>query len=345
LDWRWSLLLAAIVGAVAALSLTLPQAFDFDTVFRPVVWAWLRGQAVYSVGSTAYSFLNPPWTLPLLLPFALPPVGIGRALLLVFNVAVVLLSLRGRRRRRASILLTILSLPCGALLWNGQLEGFALLGIGLGFWALSCRSPWALSAALVLMGTKPQEATLVALLLLWHARGWHWREWLKVAALPAGAAVFSCASFGLDWVGAIGGASVGYAGDWVNVSWPWRFLGPSVPLLAVAWSAAVAALALRFTVRRPLSLYTLGVIVTANTLASPYVATHHLVVPLVMAWPWLLDRNLPLALVVYLTTLSPLLREGGDQTLNWLDFLFPLALMVSLLSVRRWVRPKEIPCD
>jgi hypothetical protein len=328
---------------VAALSLYLPPAFDFHTVFRPVVWEWLRGERIYTAGRTAYAFLNPPWTLPLLLPFALPPEPVGRALLFVFTVAVVVLAVRSARRRVAT-LMTLVSFPFLALVWNGQLEGLPLLGICLGAWAVRHHSSWALSAALVLMGTKPQGAGLALLLLLWHARSWHWRDWARIAALPALALGFALGLFGLDWVEAIAGASGGFAGDWVNTSWPWRFVGPSIPAIAVGWSVGIATLGLMLTARRPLSRYSLSVIVTANTLASPYVVTHHLILPLAVAWPWLLDRRWQPALVVYAMLLSPLLRSTGDQALNWLDFVFPLALMAALLGFYSEAREKEELC-
>jgi hypothetical protein len=338
--YRWLLLVTAVVLVVWALANWLPPAYDFHIFFRPVVWDWLRGQSPYDAWK---GFWNPPWMLLCLLPFALPPEPLGRALLFVFSVTVVMWGLRSVRRRRAATVLTLVSIPCLALFWHGQVEVFLLLGVWLGSWAIWERRSWALSAGLLLMGLKPQETALVVLLLLWHIRRWRWRECLRVATLPAMALVFSVAAFGLDWLHALYAAGDVYRETWINTSWIWRIFGPSRPGLAMACSLGIAALALGLTVSRPLTPYTLALVVTINVLASPYAATHHLVLSLVLAWPWLLDRHPLLALLVYLVSLTPLARLGGGQRLNWLDFLFPVALTVALLFFYREQKSRGMP--
>lgn len=337
-QYRWLILIGAGVLLVWALHPWLPPAYDLHTFFRPVVWDWLHGRSPYEVRE---GFWNPPWMLLCLLPFALPPEPVGRALLSVFSVAVTVVALRSARRRQLSTALALISFPCLALLWHGQVDAFPLLGIWLGSWAVWERRPWALSVGLLLMGLKPQETALVTLLLLWHARRWHWRAWLRIIVLPAAALIFSVIAFDLDWLRALFAAGDVYRETWINISWTWRFLGPSWPGLAAACSLAVAALVLGLVVSRPLTPYTLALTVTANMLVSPYVATHHLLLPLVLAWPWLLDRRPLLALLVYLTTLTPLARWNGAQGLNWLDFVFPVALMVALLFSYREQRSRE----
>ena len=125
------------------------------------------------------------------------------------------------------------------------------------------------------------------------------------------------------------------------MSWAWRVFGPSYPGLAIAWSLGIAAVALGLSARRPLTPHTLALAVTASAIASPYVTTHHLVLPLVLAWPHLLDRQPLLALPVYLTSLTPLARWVGDQGLNWLDFLFPVTLMLALLLFHHGQRVED----
>lgn len=325
---KWLILIGAGVLAVWALHPWLPPAYDFHMFFRPVVWDWLHGRSPYEARE---GFWNPPWMLLCLLPFALPPESVGRALLFVFSVMVVVWGLRSTRHRQLGTVLALISFPGLALLWHGQVDALPLLGIWLGSWAVWKRRPWALSAGLLLMVLKPQETALVILLLLWHARRWRGREWLRIAVPLVVALTFSVAAFGLDWPRALLAAGDVYRETWINTSWIWRAFGPSRPGLAVAWSLGIAAFALGLVVSRPLTPYTLALVTTANTLASPYVATHHLVLPLVLAWPWLLDRQPLLALPVYLITLTPLARWNGAQGLNWLDSLFPVVLTIALL--------------
>jgi hypothetical protein len=335
---RWLLPVVAGLLLVGVLARWLPPAYDFHVFFRPVVWDWLRGQSTYEGWE---GFWNPPWMLLCLLPFALPPEPVGRAMLLLFSVTVVVWVLRATRLRRVATALTLGSFPCLALFWTGQVEAFPLLGIWLGSWAVWERRPWVLSAGLFLMALKPQETALVTLLLLWHARRWHWGDWLRIAVLPAAALFFSVMAFGLDWLYALFAAGDVYREAGINTSWVWRTFGPSRPGLAVACSLGIAALALGLTVSRSLTPYTLALIVTGNVLASPYVATHHLVLPLALAWPWLFDRQPRLALPVYVASLTPLARWSGDQALNWLDFFFPVALMGALLLFYREQRSCE----
>jgi hypothetical protein len=336
--YRWLLLITVGLLAVPALAQWLPPAYDFHTFFRPVVWDWLHGRSPYEAHE---GFWNPPWMLLCLMPFALPPEPIGRALLFAFSVVVVAWVSCSSRRRQFSTALALVSFPCLALFWQGQVDAFPWLGIWLGSWAVWERRPWVLSVALLLIGLKPQETALVILLLLWHARQWHWREWLCIVVPLVAALIFSVVTFGLDWPRALFAAGDVYRETWINISWIWRVFGPSRPGVGVICSLGLSALALGLVMSRPLTSYTLALTVTANILASPYVATHHLVLPLVLAWSWLLDRQPLLALSVYVASLTPLARWSGDQALNWLDFLFPVALMVALLCFYREQRPCE----
>jgi len=330
-----ALVLLAVVWAWAR---WLPPAYDFSVFFRPAVWSCLRGASPYQ---TLERLHNPPWILAFLLPFALPPEPVGRALLLLFSVTSVLWVLRSFRRYRLAAALTLLSFPCWALFWNGQLEALILLGVWLGGWAAAKRRPGALAASLLIMSLKPQETALVVILLLWHARHWRRGEWARVLAPLAGVVWLSMLIFRCEWLQNFARAGDIYRGASVNISWWWRWWGQAWPGLALGCSAVITALAVGLALPRSLSPYTLALMATANAVASPYVETHHLTLVMVLAWPWLLDRQPLLALLVYATSLAPLARLNGDQGLNWLDFIFPVTLMLALLFFYReqLVRP------
>jgi len=117
--------------------------------------------------------------------------------------------------------------------------------------------------------------------------------------------------------------------------------GQRWPGLALACSSGLAVLTLGLTLSRPLSPHTLALGTVASVLVSPHVKSHHLVISMVLAWSWLLDRQPLLASLGYLTSLTPLLRLGGDQGINWLDFLFPITLMLALLLFFREQRLAE----
>jgi hypothetical protein len=342
LTGQFTLALASAAVVVWALARWLPAAYDWHMFFRPAVLGWLQGESPYAI---EVGFPNPPWLLLGLLPFALPPEPVGRALLVIFTITVFVLALQPIRRRRLASLLTLLSFPFLTSLWNGQMEAFPMFGVIVGYWAAQTRRPWAFSLGLLLMATKPQETGLVILLMLWSARRWHWKEWARMMALPAIALILSLAVFRLDWLRILYATGDEMPRTWVNISWVWRVIAPLWLWLALAYSMGVVALALVLTLRRPLSRYTVALMVVASVLASPYVATHHLVLPMALAWPWLLDRKPWLAALVYLTSLTPLARLSGDQSVNWLDFIFPVALAAALLFFYREQSPGQEPKD
>ena len=168
--------------------------------------------------------------------------------------------------------------------------------------------------------------------MVWAIRRWRWDEWLRVAVGPAVALALALATFDLSWVTTLLHATGQHHGGWVNIPFWWRF---APYWLAWLCSGVTAALGLWLTARRRFDRYTLALAVSFGAVSSPYLATHHLVLPMTLAWPWLLDRHPRLALLVYLTSLTPLLRLGGSQAINWLDFVFPLVLTAALLFFYR----------
>jgi len=322
-------LLAGLV--VWVLALWLPLAYDMHTFFYPAIHDWLDG----GLSDADWPDLNyTPWELMVFVPFALAPEPVGRALFLVFAIGVIVWATRSFARRRLALAMVFVSFPVLAMFWMGNMEPFPLLGAALSAWAIRERRPWVLGLGLVLLATKPQEAFLVAPVLLWAVRRWRRSEWVQVALAPIVVAFLTVALFDWSWLRKLLNAPGGYQSRWmwINISMWWRFAP-----YGVAWlcSIGVAVAGLVLIIRRRFDEYALALAVTFGAVASPYLATHHLVLPMTLAWPWLLDRKPWLAVLVYLTSLTPLARLGGDQSVNWLDFLFPLTLAVTLLFFYR----------
>jgi hypothetical protein len=125
---------------------------------------------------SALMMWNPPWTFPLLMPFAMLPYPVGRLLWLMVNFAVVLLSADriwrhygGQAERRwVAWLLGFTFMPALSALSSGQISAFMLLGI-VGFLHYVRRGQWwGAGAATVLVAIKPQFLYLFWIaLLLW----------------------------------------------------------------------------------------------------------------------------------------------------------------------------------
>jgi len=124
--------LAAIVltGLVIAMSVFLPPAVDWHGAFRPATLGILRGDSPYNTSG----FIYPPWTCLLLLPFAIFPEEIGRALLFLaylFGVAYSTYKLGGNK---VSTILILCSPPVIHGLLNGNIDGLVVLGFVLPPW-------------------------------------------------------------------------------------------------------------------------------------------------------------------------------------------------------------------
>jgi hypothetical protein len=129
------------------------------SMYRRVILCWLRGHNPYDLPGR-FQFYNPPWVLPLLLPFYLLPVHYGAAaLVFVTLVGVTYTSYRmGGRLWGTALLLT--SPPIVACLVCGQLDWLTLLGLVL--------PP---QYGIFLTVIKPQVGIVVA--LYWFTEIWH----------------------------------------------------------------------------------------------------------------------------------------------------------------------------
>lgn len=123
-------LVALIVTGLASLWLAaefLPPGIDWRDTYRPAALALLRGQSPYSVDI----FFAPPWALIPLLPFAMLPESIGRAVL--FLLALVCYAYTAfRLEARPPALAAFLASPVvmhGLL--NSNIEWLPLLGFVL----------------------------------------------------------------------------------------------------------------------------------------------------------------------------------------------------------------------
>lgn len=108
----------------------LPPAVDWHGGFRPAALAILRGDSPYNTPGFAF----PPWTCLLLLPFAIFPEEVGRALLFIaylFGVAYTTYKLSGNK---VATILILCSPPVMHGLLNGNIDGLVVLGFVLPPW-------------------------------------------------------------------------------------------------------------------------------------------------------------------------------------------------------------------
>ena len=326
---KWLGLAAGLVVLAYVFSRLLAPGYDLYGLFYPAIRDVWQGQFTYARWPL---FTNPPWVLLMLLPLGLFSVEMAHGLLVVSVLLALVWVMRDYRRFPGSYVLVVLSAPMFALVWLGQLEALSLLGAMLGYRAVTRRKAWQFALALLMLLAKPQETWVIILyLLIGSARRWSWRAWLQIMGTVAVIAVVSSIGLGFGWIPRIfNGPS--YASGWQNFSlWQWGQFIP-VPIVIGIWIiiAGVAAYAL---LRAGISRSGLGLAAVASNLLSPYLTAPHLLMTLSFGWGNLVDRSWRDGLIIYFTSLTPLLRViNADQALNRLDIVFLLLVLMNLIA-------------
>lgn len=312
---------------------------DYVHYFRPATLDWMNGTA--RLYADTPGFRNPPWTVLMLLPFALIPAWLGAGLVRLLTVGSVLMAAHtlseGRLGRSVGGVLALFSLPMLNALYRVQLVGFVVLGVVLGQVALRRRSPFLLVLGLLLVAVKPQLSILLALLWLWIVlRDWPGRSRWCVVACCAGGFIGTLVLFGprwpLDWLGE--------SHNWLDpnhpalISSPWR---ASVILGLPAWTPVLLALVLglvggpgviRRCGRSPLIA---GWAVALCMLLLPYQHSFDSLAILALALPPTAEVSLPLACSLYVLSFSQFLHVFALP--HWLGAALPVGGALALTGL------------
>jgi hypothetical protein len=240
--------LALLAGLAAALALAaaalfLPSGIDWHQTLRPAALALLHGASPYTATPGA-PYAGAPWGLWLLLPLALLPESLGRAL----HFSATLLAFAYAARRLGAgpwgAGLLVASPPVVHCLLNSNLDWMPVLGFVL-------PPQW----GLFLIAVKPQIGFTVA--LWWLVEAWRqggWREAVRVFAPVTAALALSLLVYG-----------------------PWPLKGLEIARLSAGWNASLWPLSLPAgfgllwaSLRRRDQRYAMG----AAPCLSPYVLFH-----------------------------------------------------------------------
>ena len=326
---KWIGLAAGLLALAYVFSRILAPGYDLDGLFYPAVRDVWQGQFTYARWPL---FTNPPWVLLMLLPLGLFSVEMAHGLLVVVTLLALVWVMRDYGRFPWSYVLVVLSAPMLALVWLGQLEAVSLLGALLGYRAVTRRRPWLFALALLMLLAKPQETWVISLLLLIGSlRRWPLRDWLRIIGIVAVVAIGSSLAWGFDWIARIfNGPS--YAGGWQNFSlWQWSQVMPA-PIVTGGMIIFAGASAYAIW-RAGLSRSGLGLAAVTSNLLSPYLTAVHLLMTMSLGWGVSFDRSRRWGLLIYLASLTPLLRVvNADQALNRLDVVFPMLVWINLAA-------------
>ena len=325
-----------------------PVGPDWYYTFRPVTLAFLQGETQL-FDEASQGFYLAPWGVFLLAPLAMLSIELGQAILCVITLLSLLLAVKvindGYSPDILVICLAVMNLHTLAALLRGNMEGFLLLGLALGWWGLQERKPLALGAGLWLLSVKPVNVTLPALLLLWGIRKWGHKEKALVAMPLALTVLLSFVVFGLDW-------PLRYI-ESLRIAPPLVYLQTTVwrlleVLKAPEWvrtvavfpaATAVGAALAAITLEKP-SVHTFALAQAVNLAVTPYALGGHYVLlaaSFVTLGVTVCAQNKKTMLAMWTLTLLPLARLWLGWNVAPIAALYPMAMVALLLSGKEQV--------
>ena len=339
--YLWPVILLVILFAIYGTSF-VPIGYDFFYWFKPIPEKWLtEGVRLYA---DTPGFFNPPWIIWMLLPLALLPVHLGMGALIVLTILIIAVTIwcltEGDRWTGVITAAVSLAFPTLALFHYGQVETFSLAGTLLGYYALRRRHSWILGIALLLLVTKLNVGTPIAVVYCILALRWPWREYAKMMIVLTIAFILTFPMFGFDWPARyirILLDSGGLMGWWGNIS-PWELaIRGKVPLWVIGiFCLGLWIITIRQLQKRGLCLYTLGLLTSTMALTSPRVSNQSHLFVLATAFVYLATCSPKIAAFCYLFTFLPLLRIPFGLEIGILDSLLPfMAFVLSLFCASK----------
>lgn len=257
--------------------------------------------------------VNPLWIYFVLAPIAYLPTRVGYVILSLINVSIIWLGSQLTGVNRFALLL---SFPALWVLWYGQIDGFVMLGVTLGLWAVQRHKSVLLGFALLLLLVKPHIGGPLAVLYFLWARNWRVLVTFGIVLL------LSMIVWRFDW-----------PAIWVKT------------LLQIATPPPDATMTTAAQ-RTNISLYPYGLlswlvvvlpmpraeraisVVAATFLSMPYTATYSLIALLVLPVPWW----------AYLLSSTPLIL-GPDG--YWVTTFVPLGCLGWIAAKRLLIIAKD----
>lgn len=293
---------------------TMPGA-DFK---RAYTWMVLEPERFALIAEGQTWTLNPLWQNFFMAPFVTTPWPWGYVLFLAFSLSMALL---GAYWFGGQPIPLLLSATFAWVLWWGQLEGWAMLALVLGWVGMKRQLWWVMFLALALGTLKPQVSALPVLVLWWWSGRARWPAALLLALLL----VFTIVVWG-PW-------PVWYVqGVLAN-----RFVenhAPNVRASIGIWALPLFLPALLL----PLNRYQRLLALTATAqLASPYLPYYSTVLLLCFNLPWWL-----LGVFVVLGYLPSVL----GTTIAWNGYVFlPLGILIWLYwpLLKGWWQARRAP--
>jgi hypothetical protein len=310
---------ALIATVFLAFYIFWPIGADYHYTYESVTRAWLTGKTqLYDAQSVGY--FNAPWLVLILAPVVQLPDRAGEAVINTCTLLIAVFAARAFTKRSAAAILAVATLHTFDVLIRGQIDGLVLGGVALAWLGLEREKPWWVGAALPVLLVKPTGVFLIMLLCLRWA--WTRRAW-QVAVPTLGALALSVAIAGPDWVARYVVQSLREPPMVYLQTTIWRVL--DAPQSILVGALAIGALVTWWHLGHTRKAFLLAL--AGGLFFSPYALGSHyiLLIPVMAAFA---DKNLALGALVYLTTLTPLLRIWHGFAISPIDAGYPLALLI-----------------
>lgn len=348
--FRIALFTTLLCLSVLWLFRNLPQGADWHWVFYAVPKAYLAGDTrLFDEGSVGW--LNPPWLLPLLLPFAALSESDGLFIIRVLALAVFgwcVLSIGATRREGLGLLAPVLtSILVWATVIAGNVDFIVLGGLVLFLMGMTAPRPILAGLGLSLALVKPQLGLVPALAFLPELRSWTWPMRSRLLLGPLVSLGLAFAMSGLDWPArwwlAFGGRWDHMESYNVSISHGVALAAGVVGLpvwMGTLGAASLGIAILRFVWRMPDARRRFAIGVALIPLFSNYLSAESLSLAMVASWPQLLrDRRYWSATLAYACQFLLLARGFGDREAGALVSFFSVVLLAALLMPESRIAP------
>ncbi len=336
--WRALLFITALLLVFLVMGTFWPLGPDYWFTFRPVTEAFFRGETRL-FDTDKWGYFNAPWGIFLIAPTLLFSPSYGQAIVTLSSMLGLLLSIWAvntlEGQDRSPVLATVLAmanLHTFDLLIRGNIDGFLLLGLGLGWIGVERRRPLLLGLGLWLLSIKPLNVILIVIVMLWATKDWSRREKLVLVSPLGLTLLFSFPVFGFNWPVRYVQFTTDHRPLVYLQTSLWRaviFFGLEKQLafwIALLFVAAFAITMIFTNIEqknRPLSLG-----IATNLTISPYaIGSHYVLLAPVFV---LLSAQCKWLLGLWFLTLTPLLRLVGGFEVAWIDMVYPSSMMVGM---------------
>jgi len=168
-------------------------------IFTDTARGWLSGQIHLYDGQTEFYFA--PYAILAFVPFTVIPQPFGQ---FIFAIIVLAALVWATWKLTGStpwwtLAIGLATVYTALLVFNGQWDSIVLAGLAMGWIALENSNPWLMGFSFIVLGTKPTNILLPALLLLFSMRNWSKLKLAQTTIIPLIFVIISGFIAGWNW--------------------------------------------------------------------------------------------------------------------------------------------------